>query len=94
MKSTFTFIIILFSLFQSQAQTKVYKGNSTSYSDCIFTINDDKIYTGNSTSYSDCLLTFNDGKIYKGNSTSYSDCIMTTNGIMADAVMAILAGPY
>lgn len=39
------------------AQTKVFKGNSICYSDCLYTISSGKIYRGNSTSYSDCMAT-------------------------------------
>ena len=53
------------------------QGNSTSYSDCLYTISGNKIYSGNSTSYSDCLYTLSGAKIYKANSTSYSDCLFT-----------------
>jgi hypothetical protein len=36
---------------------KIYRGNSTSYNDCMFTVNSNKIYRGNSTSYNDCIAT-------------------------------------
>ena len=38
-------------------KSKFYQGNSTSYSDCLLTIDGNKVYQGNSTSYSDCLST-------------------------------------
>ena len=73
---------LLFFLISSftMAQTKLYRGNSTSYSDCLFTLQANKVYMGNSTSYSDCQYTFEDNKVYKGNSTSYSDCLFTIDG--------------
>ena len=79
MKYLITTIILICSLTMS-AQTKIYKGNSTSYSDCLYTLSGDKIYRGNSTSYSDCLYTISNDKIYRGNSTSYSDCLYTIKG--------------
>ena len=54
---------------------KVYKGNSSSYSDVICNVDGSKIYKGNSSSYSDVICNVDGSKIYKGNSSSYSDVI-------------------
>lgn len=57
MKSTLFSIIILLIFSDLSAQTQIYQGNSTSYSDCLLTIDGQKVYQGNSSSYSDCLAT-------------------------------------
>ena len=57
MKKIFLLFILSLNVFFASAQTRIYKGNSTSYSDCLFTVNGEKVYHGNSTSYSDCIAT-------------------------------------
>jgi hypothetical protein len=57
MKKLLLMATMLLTLVAVNAQNKVYKGNSTSYSDCLLTIDGKKVYQGNSTSYSDCLAT-------------------------------------
>lgn len=93
MKNTLAFILILLTSIVF-AQTKIYKGNSSSYSDCLYTLTKDKIYSNNSTSYSDCVFTVNGNKVYKGNSTSYSDCVITIDGLVKFSIIGILIGPY
>ena len=39
---------------------KVFKGDSTSWSDIMYTVKDDKIYKGDSTSWSDIKYTIQD----------------------------------
>lgn len=75
-------------------QSKVYKGNSTNYSNCLFTVAGDKIYNGNSTNYFDCNYTIKENKVYQGNSKNYSDCLATINGIVKYSIIAVLIGPY
>ena len=70
--STLVLLLLAFGIF---AQTKIYRGDSTNFSDCLYTVKDDKIFKGNSTSYFDCVLTISGNKIYRGNSTSYFDCL-------------------
>src|SRR5690625_6197046 len=66
----FSILVLLFTM--SQAQTKVYEGNSNSYSKVICNLKDGKIYKGNSSSYSAVLVNISGNKIYQGNSGSYS----------------------
>ena len=41
-------------------EIKIYKGDSTSWSNIIFTFNEGKLYRGDSTSWSNIVLTFSD----------------------------------
>ena len=50
---TSTFLILCITM---NTKYKIYKGNSTSYSNCLFTFKEQKVYQGNSTSYSDCII--------------------------------------
>jgi hypothetical protein len=95
MKVFLTAVILIVTLnLPALAQTKIYKGNSTSYSECMHTISENKIYRGNSSSYSDCLFTINGKKVFQGNSTSYSDCVVAIDSLIKYAVLACIIGPY
>lgn len=94
MKQFFLLTLALLSFASLNAQTKLYKGNSTMYSDCLYTINGAKVYNGNSTMYSDCVFTIDGNKVYKGNSTMYSDCLGTLKGDLPITTVAILLGNY
>ena len=72
-----TSILMMFLAFTLCAEIRIYKGWSTSYSDCTATYRDGRLYKGWSTSYSDCVATYREGRLYKGWSTSYSDCIFS-----------------
>jgi hypothetical protein len=52
------------------------------------------VYKGNSTSYFDCITTIDKSKVYRGNSTNYFDCILTVDGLIPEALLAILAGTF
>ena len=65
------------AVFSLHAEIRIYKGWSTSYSDCIATYENGRFFKGWSTSYSDCVATIEKERLYKGWSTSYSDCILT-----------------
>ena len=82
MKNILILATLLLTFSFAKAQSKIYSGNSTSYSNIICTYESGKIYKGNSTSYSNIVGTISDGKIYKGNSTSYSNIIGTFEGGM------------
>ena len=71
---------------------RVYEGNSTYYTDCLFTVKDNKVYEGNSTYFTHCLFTIKDGKVYKGNSTYYTDCLLTlTSDLSLPQLAAVLS---
>ncbi|MFM8493003.1 MAG: hypothetical protein ACKOA7_04635 [Bacteroidota bacterium] len=57
MKKIFLLFVLSLNVFFASAQTKIYKENSSSYSDCLLTVEGKRVYRGNSTSYSDCIAT-------------------------------------
>jgi hypothetical protein len=91
---TFIILVTFIVSFGISPQTKVYQGNSTNYSDCLFTVKGNKIYRGNSNNYSDCNYTIKENKVYRGNSKNYSDCLATIDGILKYSIIAVLIGPY
>lgn len=86
--------ILLFTALNMSSQTKIYRGNSTNYNDCLYTIQGHKIYRGNSTNYNDCLFTLDKNKVYQGNSTNYNDCIATLDGPVKYNLLSAILGPY
>jgi hypothetical protein len=81
MKNLLILATMLLTFGFANAQSKIYRGNSTYYGDQIGTYSDGKVYKGNSTYYGDQIATVSDGKIYKGNSTYYGDQMGTlSNG--------------
>jgi hypothetical protein len=57
MKNTFTLLIFLLATLAFTAQTRIYKGSSTSTFDCIYTYSEGEVYKGKSTSTFDCIMT-------------------------------------
>src|SRR5690554_4237753 len=49
MKNLLLLIALTFLTFQLNAQTKIYKERSSSFTDVLYTIKEDKVYRGNST---------------------------------------------
>lgn len=94
MKKILSTVLLLLFAFGVFAQTKIYRGNSTSYFDCLLTYKEDKVYKGNSTSYFDCLTTIEKSKVYRGNSINFFDCVLTADGLIPEALLAILVGPF
>lgn len=80
MKNSLILLVVLINISLASAQSKIFKGNSSSYSNLIATYYNGKIYRGNSTSYSNVVGTISDGKIYRGNSISYSNLIGSFEG--------------
>ena len=58
-------------------EIKIYKGDSTSWSNIIFTFNEGKLYRGDSTSWSNIVFTYQGNKLYRGDSTSWSNIVLT-----------------
>jgi hypothetical protein len=72
MKKHITLILILFSQVILFSQTKIYKGDSESTFDCLYTISDEKIYEGDSESVFDILYTIKNNGIYDKEERSFS----------------------
>lgn len=74
------FVLTLVLSFSAMAQSHIFKGNSTSWSNILYTYDGKYIYQGNSTSWSKILYTFDGKHVYKGNSTSWGNILYTFDG--------------
>jgi hypothetical protein len=82
MKNLLILATMLLTVGFANAQSKIYRGNSTSDRNLIGTYDGGMIYKGNSTSNRNLVGTISDGKIYRGNSTSDRNLIGTYDGGM------------
>ena len=76
------------------AETRIYKGWSDSYGDCIATYKDGRIYKGWSESYGDCKASYSGKRLYRGWSDSYGDCIFSFSEKPPQAVIVWLMYHY
>ena len=75
-----------------QAQSRIYRGWSTSSSDCEYTMDGNRVYRGWSTSSSDCAYTIDGNRVYRGWSTSSSDCVATIPEFLKSSILACIIG--
>ena len=74
----------------------IFKGNSTSTFEKLFTLRNQQLFIGDSNFSSDCLYTFKDGMIYRGDSTSAFDAFMSYEISKEEDLIfiAMLIAPY
>lgn len=59
------------------SEDQLFKGNSTSSFDALFTLKEGKLYAGDGRFSQVVVYTFSEGKIYRGDSTSSFDLLMS-----------------
>ena len=81
MRKTITLtLLVLLTALTAGAVSRIYKGNSTSYYNILYTFDGKHIYEGNSTSYYNILYTVDGDHAYRGRSTGYYDILYTLTG--------------
>ena len=80
MNHLYLFIIgalMLLGIDMAAEEIKIYRGDSTSWTNIILTYKDGKLYRGDSTSWTNIVFTYKQNKLYRGDSTSWTNIVMT-----------------